>query len=499
MILTGFDLSRLSRAEKLRLYALLQEKSERAAGRKLWTYYPEAGPLARSQYVKHLSYFEAGARYRQRLMLAANRVGKTEGVGGYETTLHLTGLYPEWWNGRRFSRPIRAWAAGDTSQTVRDILQEKLLGPVGAFGTGLIPRDCIVEVRAKSHGVADAVESVVVKHVSGGFSRLVFKSYDQKRKSFQGTEQDLIWLDEEPPLDVYAECLMRTMTTDGLVLLTFTPLLGMSEVVLSFLEDGRIPDEAETYVADGKFVVMATWDDAPHLTPEKKAAMLAEMPPHQRDARTKGVPQLGAGAIYPVPEEFYLVDDFTLPVHWPRGYGLDVGWNCTAAVWGAWDRESDIIYVTSVHKRGLAEPVVHAEAIKARGSWMMGTIDPASMGSGQKDGKSLMGEYENLGLHLVPAINAVEAGIHDVWTRLSTGRLKIFRSCMPLVAEMRLYRRDDTGKVVKKDDHACDGLRYLVHTRDDVFQSMPVQLAYPERLAAVQAPVGVVEYNPYAD
>lgn len=173
-------------------------------------------------------------------MLAANRVGKTEGVGGYETVLHLTGLYPEWWPGRKFDHPIKAWCAGDTSNTVRDILQAKLMGPINEFGTGLIPRSKIVRPTWKRN-VSDAVNDVFVRHVSGRESMLTFKSYDQGREGYQGTEQDLIWLDEEPPIAIYTECLLRTMTTDGMIMCTFTPLLGISQVVEAYCPGGKLP------------------------------------------------------------------------------------------------------------------------------------------------------------------------------------------------------------------------------------------------------------------
>jgi phage terminase large subunit-like protein len=215
-------------------------------------------------------------------MLAANRVGKTEGVGGYEMALHLTGDYPAWWEGSRFDRPIRGWAAGDTSKTVREILQQKLLGPVGSWGTGLIAGDSVVRI-VRATGVADTIEIVYVKHKSGGLSKLVFKSYDQRREAFQGTEQDVIWLDEEPPLDIYTECLLRTMTNNGMLMLTFTPLMGMSEVVLSFLPGGKLEESAR----GSKYVVMATWDDAPHLNDEVKKELWESIPPFQRDAELR--------------------------------------------------------------------------------------------------------------------------------------------------------------------------------------------------------------------
>jgi phage terminase large subunit-like protein len=209
--------------------------------RKITTYYPDEGPLRRELYPKHCEFFAAGPKYRERLILAANRVGKTEGVGGYELALHLSGQYPAWWKGRTFTRPISAWAAGDTGITVRDIIQKKLLGPVGNWGTGLINGDSILRT-VRSSGIADKLDSVFIKHASGGTSTLVLKSYDQRRESFQGTEQDVIWLDEEPPLDIYTECLMRTMTNNGMIMLTFTPLQGMSAVVLAFLKGGRLPE-----------------------------------------------------------------------------------------------------------------------------------------------------------------------------------------------------------------------------------------------------------------
>jgi phage terminase large subunit-like protein len=178
------------------------------------------------------NYFSAGAIH--------HNCGKSEGVGAYETTLHLTGDYPVWWEGRRFNRPIKAWAAGDTSKTVRDIIQEKLLGPPGHFGTGMIPGDALVGKPSSKQGTSDAVDTIDVRHKSGGVSRIALKSYDQRREAFQGTEQDLIWLDEESDESIYTECLMRTMTTDGLIILTFTPLMGLTPLVLQFLPGGKM-------------------------------------------------------------------------------------------------------------------------------------------------------------------------------------------------------------------------------------------------------------------
>ena len=199
--------------------------------------YPDTGPLRRELYPKHLQFFAAGTDEMERCMMAANRVGKTLGVGGYETALHLTGEYPDWWEGRRFDHPIRAWVAGDTGETTRDIVQLALMGPIGELGTGLIKGEHIIGEPTKRQGISQAMDIARIRHVSGGISQVGFKSYDQGRKKFQGTEKHLVWCDEEPPEDVYSECMLRLMTVNGMMLCTFTPLEGLTNVALRFLPE----------------------------------------------------------------------------------------------------------------------------------------------------------------------------------------------------------------------------------------------------------------------
>lgn len=221
--------------------------------------FPDTGPLRRELYPKHLEFFAHGKRHRERLFCAANRVGKTEGAGGYELTCHLTGQYPKWWPGRTFGRAVKTWAAGDTGKTTRDILQAKLLGPINAIGTGLIPGKLIERVTPKA-GLPDAIENVYVRHTTGRTSILSLKSYDQKRISFQGTEQDVILLDEEPPEDIYDECVLRTTETPdrpggGIVMCTYTPIQGLTNLTLRFLPEfapagDEELEEEETYEDD---------------------------------------------------------------------------------------------------------------------------------------------------------------------------------------------------------------------------------------------------------
>jgi len=200
--------------------------------------FPDDGPYRRELYPKQLELFRAGKLHKERLFMAGNRVGKTE-AGGYEVCCHLTGLYPDWWEGKRFDRPIMGMAAGDTGQTTRDVIQKKLLGGLwdsDEWGTGIIPFDNLDMKPMLKMGISNAYEEIRVKHVSGGYSTLKFRSYDQGRRIFQGFELDLFWPDEEIPQDVYEEGLVRTMTTKGIVILTFTPLNGLTELVMSFME-----------------------------------------------------------------------------------------------------------------------------------------------------------------------------------------------------------------------------------------------------------------------
>jgi phage terminase large subunit-like protein len=451
--------------------AIAQEFTIRSRS-KLYTMFPDEGEFRRELYPKQLEFFRAGRDHREVAFIAGNRCGKSE-AGAYQTALHLTGRYPEWWEGRRFAHPVNVWVVSDTNQTTRDILQTKLLGrllpglreapgPGRGLGTGMLPCNAIQHTRPKS-ALPGAIDFAHIRHVSGGLSTLTFKSYEQGREAFQGTAQDLIVCDEEPPKDVYLESLMRTMATGtfagGLMLLLFTPMNGWSDVVEMFF------NREERQKAD-RYCLRAGWDDVPHLSWAEKTSMLAAYPEYQRDARSKGIPQLGSGAIYPLAESETAVDPFQIPAHWPRSYAMDVGWNRTAALWLAQDPESRKLYVYAEHYFAHSEPSENARAIRALGEWIPGVIDPAARSRSQADGTQLIAKYRELGLHVRPAKNAVDAGLLTVWDLLKSNRLKIFKSLANFWQEFRLYRRDDRGRVVKGNDHLMDCLRYAVMSRD---------------------------------
>lgn len=431
---------------------------------KLFLMYPEEGPIRRGLYPKHLSFFRQGTKYR--LFLAANRTGKTVS-GAFEMASHLTGHYANWWEGEVFSHEIDAWCAGVTNTSTRDIIQKELFGLVTSAkagrkwvsGEGMIPLSNIVEIKWKS-GIPDAIDTAHIRHRSGKISTIGFKSYEQGRTSFEGTAKHVVWLDEEPPQDIFSEASTRTATTNGIVFLTFTPLKGISEVIKGFLPNG----DACEYNDGIKSVTTMTWDDAPHLDEATKNSLIAGYAPHERDARTKGLPSLGSGAVYPVAEDNILVDDFEIPIYWPRAFGMDVGWNWNACAWGAVNPDTNVLYIYSVLKMSHVEPETFCSAVKGRGSWIHGVIDPASQGSNQFDGRKLIEKYRELGLTLIPADNAVEAGVFEGYQMMVGGRLKVFRSCTEFIKEFRLYQRDEKGRIKKENDHIMDASRYLWRT-----------------------------------
>jgi phage terminase large subunit-like protein len=293
----------------LLLATLEAEKDKRTRENRLKDYQP---------YAKQAEFHAAGARYRERLFMAGNQLGKTV-AGSFEVALHLTGLYPDWWQGRRWDRPTKWWAAGVTGESTRDNPQRLLVGPPqdGSMrGTGAVPKAHLIDV-TPARGIPDAIDSMLVRHQRGGHSTLLFKSYEKGREKWQGDTLDGVWFDEEPPLDIYTEGLTRTNATGGMVFMTFTPLLGVSDVVKRFLMEEN-PD---------RVVVQMTIEDAEHYTPEQRAQIIASYPEHEREARAKGIPILGSGRVFPVAEEKIKIDPMPIPQHWPQIGALDFGYD----------------------------------------------------------------------------------------------------------------------------------------------------------------------------
>lgn len=434
-------------SSEIELLSLMEAEAREASQNRLARYRP---------YPKQAAFHAAVKTHRESLLRAANQVGKTL-AASMELATHLTGRYPKDWPGRRWDRPVFAWAASETAQTTRDNIQRLVMGRQGALGTGALPGDSIVKWTA-GRGISGAIDTVYVRHSSGGVSILTFKTYDQGRARWQGETLDLVAFDEEPPLDIYLEGLTRTNATNGLVWLTFTPLLGMSEVVRRFLFE-KSPDRID---------INMTIDDALHYTEEERARIVASYPAHEREARTKGTPVLGSGRIFPVVEESITFDPFPFPDHWPAIAGLDFGWDHpTAAVWARLDRDADTLYIYDCYRVREATPVIHGAAIKARGAWIPIAWPHDGLQHSKDSGKPLAEQYRAQGLNMLPehaqhpdGSIGVEAGLMDMLDRMYTGRLKVARHLNDWWEEFRLYHRKD-GKVAKAFDDIMSASRYL--------------------------------------
>ncbi len=390
--------------------------------------------------------------------IATSNCGKTLS-GLYELYLHCSGEYPYWWEGKRFTKPIVAWLCGDRGEVVRDGIQPLLVGHT-EFGTGIVPLDKFAQPPVAMPGIPQGYGQYFIKHKTGGVSKIIVKTYQSGKDAFESAAVDVIMLDEECPLDIYVESQMRTATTGGIVYLTFTPDSGLTDTVLHFMDKPK-PGEAR------RFVAMIGWNDIPHLAEDVKTKLLAAIPPHLRDVKTKGIPYLGAGAIYPICEDEFVIPPFKIPTYWPKAYGFDPSWSRTAVVWGAYDEDADCWYLYDEYIRGQSETEMHAAAIQARGKWMSGVVDPHGSNNGKGVAtETFLEKYESLGLNLMKAEpsgpGSVAIGIDEVFSRLSTGRMKVFNTLSNWLFEYRIYRRDDKGKIVKSNDDGMDATRYLM-------------------------------------
>lgn len=442
------------------LKRLEMERDKRLSENRLAAYKP---------YAKQMEFHAAGATHRERLLIAANQVGKTIS-GGAEAAMHLTGRYPDNWTGKRFDRPIRMWAAGLTGEATRDNVQSKLIGPPEReehWGTGYIPKAYLKGPNGKpwsrAMGTANLLDSCSVLHASGTYSTVWFKTYAQGREKWQGPTLDVVWFDEEPPSDIYSEGLTRTNAVpDAITYLTFTPLLGMSDVVRLFLMPEK-PNPA-------RHVTTMTLEDAEHFTPEQRKAIYDSYQPYEREARTRGIPTMGSGRIFPIAEELVKEDAIPLPKHWAKIAGLDFGWDHpTAVAWIAWDRDADCMHVYDCYRVSEQTPLIHAAAIKARSTKIPVAWPHDGLQHDKGSGEQLAKQYRDQGVPLLPERaqfaddrgNGVEAGVLEMLERMQTGRLKIAAHLNDVWDEFRLYHRDE-GKIVKEHDDLLCAIRYAM-------------------------------------
>ena len=425
-------------------------------------------------------FHQTGSEANQRLLMAANRIGKSFS-GAAEMSYHLTGLYPDWWKGRRYDNPITAWAGGVSNETTRDIVQYELLGSPDdpdAFGSGAIPKSKIIKTERKP-GVPNAKSVALIQHVTGGNSSLHFKAYEMGVDKWQGRSVDCIWLDEEPSRELYSQAVTRTLDRKGMVYMTFTPESGMTETVASFMNN----------LQPGQSLTNATWDDASeaitsmkgnkgHLNEAVMAQILSSYSPHEREMRRYGRPSIGSGLVFPVQEDKIMTDPIQIEDHWAKIAGIDFGWDHpTAVVWAAWDKDNDELYIYDCYRQSKASPSVHAASIRTRSESVPIAYPHDGNRRDSMGNPGLADQYRSLGCNMMlehftnpPALgqnkggNSVEEGLMDMLQYMEDGRFHVFNTLTDWFEEFRMYHRKG-GKVVPFKDDLMSATRYAVLSR----------------------------------
>jgi phage terminase large subunit-like protein len=444
-------------------------------------------------YIKQKEFFDLTLRHREVALFAASQGGKSESAA-FMMAVWMTGLYPKWWKGRRFNGPIRAWVVGDSLKMTRDICQKKLCGEPGTkeeFGAGFVPRDLFVGDPVLARGEGNAYDTIQVRHVSGGISTLRFRTYSAGRVALQGETLDVVWCDEEPDDPaIYGECLARVTATSGLVVITFTPLKGLTGIALRFLNEPS-PDRAYVMMGlddippakgDAASAVTTTVDVGAdgvqkygHIPLAERERIIAGYLPHERESRSTGKPALGSGLIYQTPESLIVedVDPLSWPTHWRWGWGLDRGIDHpTAFVLMAHDTDRDQMHVVAEY-RASNEPIErHVQAVRAIEKEVFGremqipVAYPHDAKTRDASGAAIKDLYARCGLKMMPEpaslpgksgveARSLEGSIAEIDMRERQGAWWVSRRCRYYLEERRMYHRKDGEVVPLYEDTLC--------------------------------------------
>lgn len=470
----------LSRNEMIQYVALLEEQKRRQERRRLSLQFEKL-------YGWQRKFIGMTAANTATMLMAANQVGKTM-TGLTIDAMHLTGDYPDDWEGHRFEHPPMCWLLGYSMEKTRDLLQGPLFGKIsngGAWPGGLVPADRIIG-HTSSGGTANAMREVRVRHKSGGTAIVQFWSYSQGQHAIMGDVVDWFHIDEEPKdTNIFPQVLTRTANGDngrgGRGILTFTPENGRTPLVKQFMDEAN----------EGQAMMRATWDDAPHLSPETKRRLLGLYPEWQRDMRTKGLPLLGSGLIFDFGNDKIECNAFEIPDHWWLINGCDFGWDHPQAhIQLAWDKDEDTIYVTHAWKRAKVSPEVAWGAVRP---WNEGVPVAWPHDGHQHDkgsAQELRSTYQKTGFKMLadhatwPAGgNGVEAGLVELYNLMDTGKFKVFKHLSEVFEEKLQYHRDENGNIVKIQDDLLAAIRYAYMMRRFAIQKIklkPAEAPKPE-------------------
>ncbi|MCX8289108.1 phage terminase large subunit family protein [Enterobacter pseudoroggenkampii] len=458
--------------QKQELYYLVKERQEHRKYNALEYFIPHKWQE---------DFYKAGKNHRYRYLTCCNRGGKSLSAS-IELGYHLTGKYPKNWAGKRFNKPIKAWAIGNTTSQVTEILQTLLVGTNTVkgdltkntnFGSGSIPRDDLIISSAQRNGAQ--LESISVRHYNkygehDGDSEIAFKSLSAGQESFAGATLDVVWEDEmlpetpaSNPLTLYTELLQRVRTTKGLVIITATPDFGVNGIYKKFISKEN-PQE---------YMLSVSMYDCPHFTPEEVAQAHLDIPKYLQPAKIYGIPDVTSGAVYPYDFDSFTIDPIPLDPSWKYVVGLDIGWHDpTCAVWIAQDSNNNFI-VFDTYSKAEDVPAVHAQAIRSRGKDIPVILPPDSVKSATTNGDTAYRLYREL----LPdqaeydtfynfrnfdgsKNTRREAGFDLIRAVMREDRLKIFSTCSELIKQLRSYAVKNGRIQEKGGDDYCDAFRY---------------------------------------
>ena len=457
----------LNRQEKVELIYLLEEKERRQAAKKHLTSYAIFYPWQRD-------FVAATHQYYECCLCAGNQIGKTF-TGTTIDAMHLLGDYPEDWEGHQFDHAPLCWGLSYSMEKSRDLLQKALFGELraGEFTGGLIPKDRIIDYQS-APGTPNACRTVRVKHRLG-VAVMQFWSYTQGQHAIMGDVVDWVHVDEEPEdQTIRPQLLTRTINGDlgrgGRIIYTFTPENGRTELVVQFMDT---PTSSQFFMQKG-------WDDAPHMTDEKKERLLDQYPSYQRDMRSKGDPMLGHGRIYDIGDDYITCDPLAdIPDHWYVIRGMDFGWDHPQAHIQLYeDRDNGIFYVAKAWKARHTSANDAWGVVKEWGeavptAWPQ---DGLQHEKARDDAVQQKVHYQKAGFKMLsefatwPPVsdgpgkmksggNSVEQGLYEIADLMRKGNFRFVRGLTDLFDEFRQYHRDEKGKVVKTKDDLLDAVR----------------------------------------
>ena len=407
---------------------------------------------------------------KARCLMAANQIGKTL-CGGAEAAIHATGLYPDWWDGPRFAFPPHLVCSGVNSYRTRDLIQKELLGTANKdaeddLGTGWIPKHCLIDTDRKP-GIPGAVEKIHVRHARGRCEILLL-GYEDGAAKVMGERIDYGWMDEEPPPEIWSQYVRGTIATGGYLALTFTPEEGMTQVVFRFKNDCP-PNYA---------LMQASWEDAPHITAERREELLREMLPHERDMRSRGDPVVGDSMIFPIVDDDIRCDSFKIPEQWPQILGIDFGGDhpfaCVKIAFDPSGKKKKGYIVDCTKQRRLTIPQ-ECSIIKGMGGDKTPVAWPHDGNKQDKQsGRPVADLYRDEGVKMLEQHfsnppepgkpegtggQGIEAGLKRMYWAMTEGRLKVFAHLSEWFKEKAMFHRKD-GKVVALEDDLMAASRY---------------------------------------